>query len=379
MVEKLLFEGVIKNVSYDPRTRSGKLNTYDFADFDINNAKKTGILRFDDETLIGYAQWTSPKRTRTYPLPRTYNIYHLPKKVVIIPIIKDEGQRTNNDRITYMTYSWMNLSNVYIILGWYETASRHKSRDGRITNQKLNATFINERLKELRTYQQTALHWNTEHFRRHFEYAYHQAVHRYEKIAHKTGAKLVSRDVHLEQLEKYSENGNFSLDKFRDVSLASSYQAAQRELNTNHLFEHLIEVNKPYFFIKNYLGGIYHLTCDETVFEEDRVIIQESKNTTKHALPKRADIQDGLFKLILYSNLDELKLNGKLLDFGVRLKLTGNLNGKLMLPTDNKTLEAYIRRNTLKSSDKNMIQQLNEETIANPGLEIELNSNAQKS
>lgn len=37
--------------------------------------------------------------------------------MAIIPIIKDEGAGTqNNDRINFITFSWMNLLNIYIIL-----------------------------------------------------------------------------------------------------------------------------------------------------------------------------------------------------------------------------------------------------------------------
>jgi hypothetical protein len=39
-------------------------------------------------------------------------------------------------------------------------------------------------------------------------------------------------------------------------------------------------------------------------FDNDMYIIQESKNSSTESLPKLPDIQDGLFKLILYYNLD---------------------------------------------------------------------------
>ncbi|MDQ7034084.1 MAG: hypothetical protein Q9P01_04400 [Anaerolineae bacterium] len=198
----LKFDGIIRNVSYDSRTRFTKLKTYHSNDFNINEVGTTGIVQFDEDTSIGYARWTSPKRTRTYPFPRVYNIYHLPRKVAIIPIIKDEGYKTNNDRINYITYSWMNLSNVYIILAWYESALKHPSKWGRITKQILNAGFVNERLTELRTYQQTALHWNTMHFERDFESVFRNAVTSSEKVAQKTGGVLVSSATHLADIGK---------------------------------------------------------------------------------------------------------------------------------------------------------------------------------
>jgi len=372
----LRLDGVIRNVRYDPHTQSGKLKIYSQQDFDIHRAKTTGIIQFDDETSIGYARWTAPKRTRTGAMPRTYNVYHLPKKAVIIPIIKDEGYHTNNDRINYITFSWMNLSNVHIIMAWYQRASKHPSKPGRITRQKLNADFINERIEELRTYQQTALHWNTMHFERDFEQVYRHAVRSYADIAEQTGAKLVSPEVHLGVLENYLDNGRFSLDRFRQDSLPRSFAAAQRETQTDHLLEYLQETSKAYFFITNWLGGEYHLTTDEILVEGDTVIIQESKNTTRGKIPSLADIQSGLFKLILFANMESLMLNGREVSFKVRLKLTGNVDGKLTLPAEDETIQAYIAHNALTPAQQKRIHQLHAEAVANPRLEIELNSHA---
>jgi hypothetical protein len=376
LTNPLKFNGVIRNVSYDSRIRFKPLNTYTLDEFNINKSAPIGIIDFGDNTSVGYARWTSPKRTRTYPLPRVYSVYHLPKKVAIIPIIKDEGYQTNNDRINYITYSWMNLSNVYIILAWYENASKHSSKQGRITGQMLNADFVNDRLAELRTYQQTALHWNTMHFERDFEFVYRSAVTSYENIAQKTNAVIVSSAIHLAELNRYINNGIFSLEYFKAVSLPKSYAASQRETQTSHIFEYLQETNKAYFFITNWLGGEYHLTSDEILFEDNTVIIQESKNVTGAKLPKLSDIQDGLFKLILFSNMDTLILNSQPVEFRVRLKLTGKLIGKLMLPADENTIDAYAKQNQLKPSERAVILKLNEEVMANPKLEIELNQNA---
>lgn len=369
------FEGVIRNVHYDPHTRIRKLKAYRIEDFDINQTATIGIIDFGENTLIGYARWKGTKRTRTNTLPGTYNVYHLPKKVVIIPIIKDEGYQANLDRINSITFSWMNLANVYIILTWYEDAVKHSTRDGRITRQTLNADFVNQRLAEIRTYQQTALHWNVHHFEQHFEYVYRKAVESYATIAQKTGARLVPAERHLAVLESYMKDDVFHLDTFRTTSLERSLKAASRETSVEHIHEYL-EGEKAYFYITNYLGGQYHLTCDEILIENSQFIIQESKNTTKHKLPTLADIQDGLFKLILFLNIDELRLNGEGVSFAVRLKLTGRLNGKLILPANQDDLSRYVRQNNLTTKESTIITLLNQETDANPKLRVELNANA---
>ena len=73
-----------------------------------------------------------------------------------------KGQGTqNNDRINFITFSWMNLLDVYIILAWYEDAERKPGTTDRITNQTLNVESVREKLLEVSQYRMTALHWNT--------------------------------------------------------------------------------------------------------------------------------------------------------------------------------------------------------------------------
>ncbi len=378
MANPLNFRGIIRNVSYDPRLRPRSLQAYALDEFDVNRAKTTGIVQFDADTSLGYARWTAPKRTRTDALPRTYSVYHLPRKAVIIPAIKDEGYQTNNDHINFITYAWMNLANIYIILAWYEDAEAHPTKALRITQQTLNNHFVWERLAELRTYQQTALHWNTMHFERDFTTVFKNAAASYEAIGRKTGAQLIPSKLHLAELEKYTANGAFNLEQFRAASLPKSYGAAQRELATEHIHEHLLQQgSKAYFSITNWLGGEYHLTADEVfVLENDEIVIQESKNTSTAKMPTLSGIQDGLFKLILFANMDELYLNNTRVSFRVRLKLTGALQGQLTFPATAAEINDFATRNALQPSHIARLKLLQEEATANPRLEIEVTSNA---
>ena len=120
-------KGFVKDVSYTPCLTPNEFKSYDIAQFDVNEAHMYGLIHLGTSgNNIAFSKWVSPKRTRTYPFARVYNTYHLnTKKVAIIPIIKDEGAGTqNNDRINFITFSWMNLLNIYIILAWYEDAER---------------------------------------------------------------------------------------------------------------------------------------------------------------------------------------------------------------------------------------------------------------
>ena len=122
MTETVMLNGVVRNIAYATRLRP-VLNEYPIDTFDINRAAAYGVVTLDGAgNSLGYSKWVSPKRTRSYPFARIYNTYHLPKKVTIIPIIKDEGIAGDNDRINFITFSWMNLLNVYIVLAWYDDA-----------------------------------------------------------------------------------------------------------------------------------------------------------------------------------------------------------------------------------------------------------------
>ena len=175
----LSLEGFVRDVRYTPYLGPEMLKMYDIAQFDVNQAQAYGLINLGvPGNNLAFSKWVSPKRTRSYPFARIYNTYHLnTKKVTIIPIIKDEGAGTqNNDRINFITFSWMNLLNIYIILAWYEDAERKPGATDRITNQILNVENVREKLIEISRYQMTALHWNTTHFEEDFESTYLNAV-----------------------------------------------------------------------------------------------------------------------------------------------------------------------------------------------------------
>ena len=159
-------DGFIRDVSYAPCLNPADYQEYEIAQFDANHAAAYGLINLGSQgNNLAYSKWVTPKRTRSYPFERIYNTYRInTKKITIIPIIKDEGAGTqNNDRINFITFSWMNLLNIYIILAWYEDAECKAGTNNRITNQTLNAESVREKLTEISQYQMSALHWNTTH------------------------------------------------------------------------------------------------------------------------------------------------------------------------------------------------------------------------
>lgn len=371
----LHLRGIARNIKYKP-CLGVPLTTFDINTFNSNERQGFGIISLGEQgNSLGFSKWVSPKRTRSYPFARIYNTYHLPKKVTIIPIIKDEGMGGDNDRINFITFSWMNLLNVYIILTWYEDAKAHRSSKDKITSQRMNNEYVKDKLIEISSYHQTALHWNTMHFETGFEDIFKRAVESYQNISRRVHARVHPPELHLKVLEQYRQSGKFNKDDFKLYSLPGSLSAAQRELSTRHELENLIDGKKGFFSIINWLGGEYHLTADEVYLKDGRVVIQESKNTTRARLPSRSDIQDGLFKLILFANLDELYLADDKIGFVTRLKLTGNFRGSLVLPYQAAELGNFCQENIFSGSERLTLDLLTKEVTHNPGLEVLLTGN----
>ena len=370
----LYLTGFIRDATYTPYLNPSKFSEYNILQFDVNQAQACGLINLDmPGNNLAFSKWVTPKRTRSYPFARIYNTFHLnTKKVTIIPIIKDEGAGTqNNDRINFITFSWMNLLNIYIILAWYEDAERKPNTTDRITNQVLNAKSVREKLLEVSRYQMTALHWNTTHFEKDFESIYLNAVAGYKKISQEKNVAVHSPKNHLQTLENFKVDDCFSLTSFKEATLPRSSEAAHRESLTTHILESLEENTKGIFRISNYLGGQYHLTADEVYWENDQLIVQESKNNSKGKLPSENDIKDGLFKLILFANMERVTIDERAnIQFATRLKLTGDLVGNLFLPCETDDIFGFCAENRLTQTHQNRIFLLNQEARKNNKLQI---------
>ena len=372
----LHFTGFIRGVKYKA-CLTENLTKVSFVDFDPNNSSASGMIQADDME-IAYSKWVSPKRTRSYPFSRIYNTYNSAKILTIIPVIKDEGKDGDLDKLQYSTISWMNLLNTYIVLGYYEDAEKSQkkkqSSKDKLTNQKFNGEFIKSQIQEIIEYKQSALHWNKNLFEERFVNIFRQALDAYTIILDRTSVKIHS---HV-GMERYLQAIIGDFEEFKNLSLKGSKGASKREAATFHQLEYLIDGMKATFCIENYLGGTYYLTPDEIYHVEEGYIIQESKNSTTKALPDLSDIQDGLFKLILYSNIDSLQLNGHQVNFSVRLKLTGNdVRDQVVLPCSLKELDEFLKINEtiFSEKEKNIVKKLLLESQRNENIKIEIRAN----
>ncbi|MCC5654299.1 hypothetical protein LC609_31880 [Nostoc sp. XA013] len=377
MAEVLHFTGFIKGVTYKTYL-DDNLSRINLDVFDVNKERGYGLIK-SPVTEIAYSKWVSPKRTRSYPFARIYNTYNSSKVITIIPVIKDEGKDGDIDKIQYSTISWMNLLNIYIVLAYYETAKKStkkgQANKNKLSNQKFANDFVKFQINEILAYRQSALHWNKNLFEERFTQTFEKALDSYDSIFHQTGVIIHSREGSDKYLHKIREE----FEEFKNISLKGSQSASKREALTSHKLEYLVDGLKATFSIENYLGGIYYLTPDEIIFENNTYIIQESKNTSKASLPKLSDIQDGLFKLILFSNLDSLILNNEPVLFVAKLKLTGNnVLGSIVFPDASlEDLEYFLEVNikTFNTNQKAIIKKLALEAQNNHKLKIEVSSN----
>ena len=378
MVEIIHFTGFIKGVTY--KTYLGeKLNEINIDSFDVNQSSSYGLIK-SSITEIAYSKWVSPKRTRSYPFARIYTTYNSSKIITIIPVIKDEGKDGDRDVIQYSTISWMNLLNIYIVLAYYETAQKSNKKGqltkDKLSNQKFNDEFVKAQINEILAYRQSALHWNKNLFEERFSSIFEKALNSYDSIASQTGVVIHSRI----SMDNYLQKIIFEFEEFKNISLKGSQSASKREAMTSHKMEYLEDGLKATFSIENYLGGVYHLTADEIFVYNNDYIIQESKNSSKESLPKLPDIQDGLFKLILFSNLDSLRLNGEPVDFLTKLKLTGkNVVGSIIFPDATvEELDNFLQANKtiFTKKQKQIIGKLALEAENNQKLKIQVSGNS---
>ncbi len=132
------------------------LKEVDIISFDINEIPTSCLLK-DNKYNFAISKWVSPKRTRSYPFERVYNTLSNSKRITVIPIVKDEGEKGDRDFLQWDTISLMSLLDVYVIFAYYESAVKSTQK---IKNQKFNNNYIISKIREIEQYHSSALHWN---------------------------------------------------------------------------------------------------------------------------------------------------------------------------------------------------------------------------
>lgn len=354
-------EGIITNIEY--KTHLGaSLKTLNLNDLNINKTPTSFLLNIGD-SKIAVSKWVSPKRTRSYPYERVYNTLSISKKITIIPIVKDEGAAGDRDFIQWDTIALMSLLDVYVIPAYYNDAKKRITSSGKekITKQVFDNNFIINEIKKIPNYHSSALHWNLKQITG-LPNITEKVKSNYQKIGQKTGVKLKSEQGIDNFLDRILEGAN----KFKDFSRLKAVEAQQREFVTIQPKEALNTLSKAKITIKNYLGGLYYFTVDEVEIIGKKLRLIEAKHTKSGKLPSKGDIKDGLLKMILYSNLESVKVDG--IDFYTIpvLKLTAaKMVGSLSSRSNIIKKELFFLDNSMTSSQKKLINNLFEEAKVN--------------
>lgn len=307
----------IKGIKYKPFL-CRKLDTFDFEKLSEALSKEvTFILKIDDKNQIALSWWISAKRTRSYPYARVYDSLDFSgKKITIIPIFKDEGKEGDRDFLQWDTISLMSLLGIYVIIAYYKEAEQSTRYKNKITKQRFDIEYLKEEINKLLSYQSDALHWNISQIEKVGEIG-KKALDCYQKISEVTGVKMHSGKSAEKRINQLKEGK----DVFMTLSRTLAEKAQQRESVTIQPKEKLDGI-KGTITITNYLGGNYYFTSDEVELHNNDIWLIDAKHTKTDNLPSLGDIKDGLLKMMLFTNLVDVKMNGKNLKPVPILKLT---------------------------------------------------------
>lgn len=315
---------------------------------DLNSALSQDgsfLLNIGEKKQIALSWWVSAKRTRSYPYTRVYDTLSFQgKKATIIPIVKDEGKAGDRDFLQWDTISLMSLLGIYTIISYYTNAERSSRYRHKITNQRFDITHLNKEINNLLSYQSDALHWNLAQIENVGEIG-KKAIDSYEIISKELGIKMHSKETARKRIDELLKGKENFMILSRDLAKKAQY----RESITIQPKEKLSGI-KATLTIKNYLGGYYFFTCDEVKIEKETIYLIEGKHSKQSVIPSLGDIKDGLVKMILFTNLKEVKI--------------GNV-GYTSIPVLKLTSDIKFSRGTLRKSQLNNLRLLKKEAKEN--------------
>ncbi|HPS28984.1 MAG TPA: hypothetical protein PLZ43_01930 [bacterium] len=334
------------------------LKKIDIGQFNINSAPSYCIVN-DNKDSFAISKWVSPKRTRSYPFERVFNTLNFCKKITVIPIIKDEGADGDRDFIQWDTVSLMSLLDVFVIFAYYDKAEK---ADKKITNQKFNDKYVLAKIREIKQYHSSALHWNLNELNTNLHEIVDKVKDSYTKIEKSTGVKLHS----FKGIENFKTKIGKDVSLFMSFSREKSEKAQLREFVTLQPKESLSTLSKAKITITNYLGGQYFFTVDEIIVDKEKVHLIECKHSKNSTLPSKSDIKDGLLKMILYCNLSEVIVDGVKMASTALLNLTSSkLIGDINSKSSVKEIKEFFEKNHLSKLQIKLVDTLMDEAKQN--------------
>jgi VWFA-related protein len=351
--------GEVEKVNYKQFV-NGKLREVKIDKLNISNSPSSFILT-DNENKIAVSRWLSPKRSRSYPYQRVYETLGFDgKKVAIIPVIKDEGLGGERDFLQWDTISLLSLLDVYVVLAYYDDAIKNTKQNDQITSQKLDNEFVSSKLRELMNFKGTSREWN-ENEAKNLKNIFMTAKESYARISEKTKTYLHNSDA-IDELINFAETPS----KFIEFSRQKSSKAQDREFNTLQPKEALDSDTKARVTITNALFGKYFFTCDETKVEEKLVWLIEAKHSQRSVLPSENDIKDGLLKMMIYTNLRNVKIGRGNFESKSALKLTSTkIVGNITSDASETEVANFFKANLFDVKMKGFLTKLFQEAREN--------------
>jgi len=337
---------IITGIKYTPFL-CRNLNSFSLDDLGQALSKEaTFFLDVDEKNKIAVSWWVSPKRTRSYPYARVYDsLKFTGKKITIIPILKDEGKEGDRDFLQWDTVSLMSLLGIYVIISYYSEAIPSSRYEKKITEQRYDLQHVKNELEKLLSYQSDALHWNLSNIKSAGAIG-EKALEAYARISKKLKIEMHSADSAKKRITELLKGK----DAFLGLSRKLAQEAQKRESLTKQPKEKLSGA-KATITIKNYLGGNYYFTADEALVKEKNIYLIEGKHTRDKRLPSLGDVKDGLLKMILFTNLEDVKIFQK--------------EGYSATPVLKLTTGRGFNLSVLKKSDEEILNLLKQESQTN--------------
>jgi hypothetical protein len=237
-----------------------------------------------------------------------------------------------------------------VIFAYYDRAEK---KGQKITNQRFDNEYVLSKIEEIEQYHSSALHWNLNELNANLHDILDKVKSSYAEIERLTGVTLHNPNG----LDNFKDKIGKDVSLFMAFSRGKAEKAQSREFVTFQPKESLATVSKAKITIANYLGGQYFLTVDEVLLTEEKILLIEGKHSKNAILPSKGDIKDGLLKMILYSNLSEVTVDGKALKSEAVLSLTSaKLKGAIDNYSGAEMISNFVAENNLSASQKTLIE-----------------------
>ena len=130
--------------------------------------------------------------------------------------------------------------------------------------------------------------------------------------------------------------------------------------------EALSTLSKGKITITNALFGKYYFTVDETLIEPKTISLIEAKHSSRAILPSKNDIKDGLIKMMIYTNLQNVKFGEKSVNYKVKIRLTSSkLEGSINSDASIDELNNFSAANSISPNQKDFLTKLFQEAKTN--------------